>query len=270
MKKQLHRFSIPIIILFFVILALASNSSPDRATQSNNQGNVSQQTAAPENDSQDNEPNPAPNPSSGEDELTYEITYQNAETWVNSIGTVWVQVIVEVTNTGSVPLYLSSGAFDLEDQSGSLVKSVSMVSSYPDIIEPGEKGYYYEETTLDVDEPIELVVLPRPDIRRARIENIRYAVTDLTLSETTFNDIKMMGRVENTHDEEQEMVYVVAILFDSNGVPIGRILEIIMEHFQPGDKIGFEASSFSMPNRIKLGDIASHEVYAYPMQYQFN
>ena len=269
MKKYLNRFAGLIIILCFVIFALASNSSPDRATQTGNQGNATQQT--PTNDSpEESVSTPEPTPTPSKDELTYEITFSNAETWVNSFGTICVQVIVEVTNTGTAPLYLSTGSFDLEDQNGTLVKSVSMVSSYPDIIESGEKGYYYEETILDIDEAIELVVLPRPDIRRSRIDNIRYPITDFTLSDTSLNDIKMMGRVENTHDEEQEMVYIVAILFDSSGVPVGRILNIMMEHFKPGDKIGFEASSFSMPNRIKVEDIARYELFAYPMQFQFN
>ena len=36
-------------------------------------------------------------------EPSYEITYQNARTYKNSIGTVWSQAIFEITNTGATP-----------------------------------------------------------------------------------------------------------------------------------------------------------------------
>lgn len=69
----------------------------------------------------------------------YEVTYTNAKVWTNSLGTPWVQTIVEITNTGDTDLYLSSGAYDLEDSSGALVTARTMVSAYPNVIVPGEK-----------------------------------------------------------------------------------------------------------------------------------
>ena len=49
------------------------------------------------------------------DGAAYEISYSNAKVWTNSIGTSWVQTIVEITNTGTTNLYLDSGSYDLED-----------------------------------------------------------------------------------------------------------------------------------------------------------
>jgi len=261
MKRILY-----LLLAISVVFALsACGPAPERATQTGNQGSTSQ--PSPPAESTTETPSPTP---PAEAELAYEITYSNAYAWVNSIGTIWVQIIVEVKNTGTVPLYLSTGALDLEDSSGALVRSISMVSAYPDVIDPGEKGWYYEETTLDIDEVIDLVVLPRPDIRRARIDNIRFNVTDVSLSDAQFGGIRMMGRVENTHDEEHSMTYVVAILYDGNDIPIARLFTIIMEPFAPGDRIGFEGSSMSLPRDMTTNDVARFEAFAYPMQMQFN
>ena len=121
----------------------------------------------------------------------YEITDCRAKTWTNSIGTVWVQTIVEITNTGTTNLYLSSGSYDLEDASGNLIGSKTMVSAYPSVLAPGEKGYMYEETILDDTTDGELIVLPREDIEEAKVELIRFPVTDTKISNGNYGRVKM-------------------------------------------------------------------------------
>lgn len=202
---------------------------------------------------------------------SYEVVYSNARTWVNSIGTAWVQSVFEVKNTGTVPLYLSSGAYDLEGTDGLLVKSRSLVSVFPQVINPGESGYYYEETTLD-NAPAngELVIIPRPDVREAKVEHIRYPITDFQLSKGSYGrGIKMMGRVENTSAEKQSLVYVSAVFLDENNNPIGVNSTIIMESIEPGSKIGFESSTSSLPVDITIDKIARYAVFAYPWKMQF-
>ena len=203
-------------------------------------------------------------------EAAHEITYAHARSWVNSIGTVWVQAIIEVTNTGSSTLFLNPGAFDLEDSDGNLVKSVTLVSVFPAVIAPGEKAYYYEETTLDIDDAIDLVILPRPSVESARVDLIRLDVTDLELSVGLFDSgITARGRVENTTDEMIDFVYIAVVLFDSEDRTLGLLFTIIMEDLNPGDRIGFEMSDFSMPNDISVDDVHRHIVYSYPNQFQF-
>lgn len=206
-----------------------------------------------------------------QDEMAYEITYQKARVYKNSIGTTWIQTIIEITNTGSSSLYLSSGSYDLEDESGNLIANRTMISAYPQIIESGEKGYYYEETTLDNDlgDTQELTVIPRPDIEEASIAKIDFPITDFELSADNYGDIKMLGRVENTSSEAQGMVYIVAILYDANNEPIGQIFTILTDDLMSGDKIGFEASALSLPDNVALDSIAKYKTFAYPHQYQF-
>lgn len=200
----------------------------------------------------------------------YEISYSNAKVWTNSIGTPWVQTIVEITNTGTTNLYLDSGSYDLEDSSGALVASRSYVSTYPSVIAPGEKGIMYEETTLDnYTEDGNLTVIARPSVEEAHVDLVRYNITDVSVSADDFFGVNVLGRVENTTDETATLVYVVAIFYDANNIPIGSAFTILSDELAPGSKIGFEFGGFSLPDDFAAANIANTIVYAYPTQYQF-
>ena len=202
--------------------------------------------------------------------MSYEITDCRARTWTNSIGSVWLQTIVEITNTGTTNLYLSSGAYDLEDNLGNLITSRTMVSAYPNVLAPGEKGYMYDEATLDENYDGELTVLPREDIEESRVDLIRFTVTDTKISNDKYGRLKMVGRVENSSKEEQTgMIYIVAVLYDNTGSFVGQMSTILTEDLAVGDKIGFEMSEFSLPDDITAEIVTDYVIYAYPLQYQF-
>ena len=249
----MKRRSIYILALILALLLTACGSSEPKNTEEN-------VAAVPETTK-------APTPEAKN--VDYEITYTNARTWTNSIGSTWVQTIVEIANTGTENLYLSSGSYDLENPDGSLVAAKSMVSAFPNVIAPGEKGYMYEETTLDnYNGDGNLNVLPRPDVKEAKVDLIRYSVTDLTVSDGQFG-IKVMGRVENTSDEEGALVYVVAFFYDENDTLMGSAFTILSEKLAPGAKVGFEFSSFSLPDDVSVKNIKNTIVCAYPNQLQF-
>lgn len=242
----------------------SGNQHQNNGDQQNNTQNDQQQSENGNSDKQDNEQ------SGNQGEAAYEITYQNARVWTDSIGAKWVQSIVEITNTGSTNLYLESGAYDLEDSTGALVASQSMVSTYPNVLAPGEKGYMYEETTLEnYTGDGNLTISPRPDVKEATVDLIRYDVTDISLSSDDFGGVKVLGRVENKTEETESMVYIVAFFYDAAGTPIGSASTILSEDLEAGAKIGFEISGFSMPDDVTPDVIANTTVYAYPLQYQF-
>lgn len=222
-------------------------------------------------DSAENTPEITPDPTKEpENKEAYEITYSSVKTYTNSIGTTYAQVIVEIENTGTVDLYLSSGSYDLENADGKLIASSSMASTYPEVVSPGEKAYMYEENMLDDPVEGELTVLPRPDVKKAKVENVRYSVSDVEIASDKYGWLKAIGRVENTTEKDEDgMIYVVIILKDANETPIGQIFTIIMEDLAAGSKIGFEATAISLPDDVTENSVASYDVFAYPMQMQF-
>lgn len=206
-----------------------------------------------------------------EPKIEYEITYKNVESWVNSIGTTWVQVIAEIKNTGTVPIYLSSSSYDLEDANGQLIASKQYISTYPDVIKSGEKGYMYDETTLENSVQGNINVIPRINAKKATVSYIRYDVSEISISDTTYNGPKMIGRITNTTSKDEDgLIYVVGILYNSNEKPIGVLLDIITDDLAAGNRIGFTATSLCLPNTVNSNTINSYKIYAYPKQFQFN
>lgn len=200
----------------------------------------------------------------------YEITYSNFTTFTDSIGTVWGQVIIEITNTGSNDLYLRSGSYDIKDNNNSLVATESLVSVYPDVLQPGEKGYLYDENTFDdlsTDEAYS--VTPHLSIDNATIPCVRYDVFDTTLKEDDWGDLSLIGQVTNTSDEEGSLVYVVAILYDDNNAPIGILYTILTDDLPAGETVGFEATALSLPPSVSADTVADTVIYAFPTQMQF-
>jgi len=175
MKKKNSKSIILLVLLLVLSLTLVACGSTESSTDS---PSTTSETSSSENTQEEiTETTEKEEPS-----MSYEITDTRNSTWVNSIGTTWMQTIVEITNTGSTNLYLSSGSYDLEDANGGLIASRSMVSTFPDVIAPGEKGYMYEEATLDDPVDGELTVLPREDVEEAKIDLIRFPVTDIKIS----------------------------------------------------------------------------------------
>ena len=201
-------------------------------------------------------------------EAAWEIVDTSVKTWVSSIGSPWVQVIVSIENTGDTNLYLSSGDCDIEDKDGKLVKAVKMVSAYPQIIAPGEIGYMYEETMLDEEVKGELSIIPHPEVKETKLDLIRYDVSEVELKEDKYGYLKVSGRVENATKEDESSIYVVAFLYDNNEVLVGSTFTFV--DLKAGEKRGFEMSGMSLPKDITEENVSKIEVVAYPTQFDFS
>lgn len=245
----------------------ACGSSSSSSTQPTPSANEENNAEADAEEAEAEEPE-GESVSSG-DSTAWEVGEGKVVTWTDSIGSGWVQIIVPVTNTGTDNLYLSTGTMDLEDETGHLVDSRSMVSVYPDVIQPGETAFYYEETTLEIEENTTLKVVPHVEVSKAKVDCIRYDVSDLTLKDEEYGGIALTGRVENTTEEEGSMVYVTALLYGSGNEPLAQAFTILDKNLAAGDKIGFSASTFSVPDSVTMDAVDHYEVFAYPTQFQF-
>ena len=179
----------------------------------------------------------------------------------------WVSVAVPIKNTGAVNLYLSSCSIDLEDEDGKLVDTLELVSAYPEVLQPNETAYYYEETIYEGEETKGIKAIPHVKVEKAKVDCIRYELSEIQVKDTDYLGVKITGRVKNVTEEEGTMVYIVANLFDKDGAMIGQAFTILSDGLAAGDKVGFEISTLT--SDLKAKDIASYEIYAFPSQYQF-
>lgn len=211
-------------------------------------------------------PETEPEPATAE---AWETVSSGVVTWTNSIGTNWARAWVEIENTGSAPLFLESTTFDLEDPDGKLVKSLSLVSGYPQVLLPGERGVYEEETTLDDgDIPEGMTVYSRLGVVPAKAGCVRLDVPEFELKDDSMMGLKMTGRAVNNTDEDQSLVYVAALLYDADDTYLGTLWTILDSDVPAGEKQGFEHSDLDQLN-LSAADVDHWLVYAYPNQFQF-
>ena len=117
------------------------------------------------------------------------------------------RVIIEVTNTGNVPIYLEDCILDFEDDEGHLLHTYDFLSKVPDIVEPGEKGYCYTNGTSGFDENMSFDkgcnLLPKVKVKKAKGTLKRHEVTDTSIYNSTYGTVGVKGRIVNKTDKGQ-------------------------------------------------------------------
>lgn len=199
----------------------------------------------------------------------YEVTDTYFNYYLNSIGSVEYFAFVEITNTGSSNLYLGSATFDLEDINGHLLQSDDLISTAPDAIYPGEKGYYYNMGYIDEGVSLEngVKLVPSYKVEVARQDIVEYEVSDLGIKEDTFG-FSVTGRVQNNTDEDDSYCYINILFYDASG-KIAGITGTTITDLTAGSKKSFECSSMFLPNNLSINDVANYKVIARKMMLQF-
>ena len=180
------------------------------------------------------------------------------------------EMVVEITNTSDKPLYLDGRSFDLEDTTGHLLQTDDMISTAPDVILPGEKGYFYNQfgSSIGVDNPNEdIVFIPKYTVKEARTIPHDYPVSDISFRSDDWG-YTMVGRVQNDTDDPDLYVYANVIYYDAEGKCMG-ITGTNIYDIEPGDTQSFEISSMSIQNTFDPNAVDSYTIYMREHVYQF-
>ena len=148
-------------------------------------------------------------------------------------------------------MYLSPGSYELKDGGGETAVSRTFVSTYPQVISPGEKAYMYEETTLDGPVEGDPAVIPHPSAGKAAVNKVRFETSGVELSEGRYGTLTASGHVTNNTDKNSEITYIAVILKNDAGEPIGQMAAII-DHLKAGESTAFQAYSLSLPEEVTL------------------
>ncbi len=189
--------------------------------------------------------------------------------YTDIIGNTYLTVYFPIRNTGKKDLYLSGDSISLEDADGHLLDTVRMVSCYPQIIQPGETGWFLGQTTSQIDSGTELRAVPNGSAAMAKVSCIRYDVSDVTLRNGQLMGVEMIGRVKNNTNESGSLVYVTVVLFDKNNQPLGNMFTILDGDLPAGGETTFEMTNMLSPGGYRAEDVDHYEIWAYPHQYQF-
>ena len=198
--------------------------------------------------------------------LSYEISDVGFKYQTDSSDTMRYHGYVEIINTGDCDIYMSKCTFDLEDNDGHLLQSNNNVFSFSSVIAPGEKGYFFNfmgSTTIDkgvsLDNGIKLV--PQVKLTKAEAKPAAYPVSDVSVLTGDYDEIKVIGRIENTSNKDIEYLYVNVIFYDASG----KVIAIAGEdakNIEAGQKGSFEVYAWGSAGFLKLEDISDVKVIA--------
>lgn len=199
----------------------------------------------------------------------YAITYQYFNVYEEH-GYVKYQAIIEIQNISAGNLYFDNGVFDIYDAAGNIVASDDFdVYRVPDVIAPGEKGYYYSHFGTLENLPMgQYTMIPTLVVEYTSLPVERFPVANVSIQDTQFYDFKTVGIIGNATTEDKGYMYINAIYYNEADIPIyidGTSITDVLA----GQVKGFEIPALLLPNYISKENIARVEVIAEPSQYQW-
>lgn len=198
----------------------------------------------------------------------YIVTYQYFNVFKEHSNTEY-QAIIEIQNTSSGNLYLGSATFDIYDRSGNIVASEDLISSDPDVIAPGEKGYFYSNGGYLDDVPMgDYFMRPTIKVEPTSLPATRYPVSGTSIKKSRYGGVNIIGTVTNNTSENKGLLWLVFVLYGDKDVPIGVYGTNILD-FDAGITKGFEGNGMMIPDYVTLEKVKRYEVIAAPSQYQF-
>lgn len=196
----------------------------------------------------------------------YVVTYQYFNVY-EEYNKVKYQGIVEIQNIGTSNLYLGLSTFDIYDSAGAVASSETLISTTPNVIAPGEKGWFYNNTGY-IDIPMgNYTMVPILDVKISNLPIIRYPIANTQIKQGTYS-VTVTGNIANTTSENDSMTWISVVLFNSENQPIGLHGTNILD-FNAGQLRAFDAEGLWLPDYITIDKVARYEVYSSPNQYQY-
>lgn len=179
-----------------------------------------------------------------------------------------MRVLVSIKNTSeNKNLYVSGASIDIEDQEGHLLRCVNNIDIVPQIVYPGNTGYFYSENiNMDgIDDVSAINVVPDYVVRSTNSSLHEFPDSDISFKVGGDRKIEANGRITNDTDQDVSVLDVRIVYFDKdmnvlgigetyiNDIPVGATRSFGMDGLEYGDieKIGSAVSYELFTSEIK-------------------
>ena len=181
----------------------------------------------------------------------YMVTYQYFNVFKGYFNTEY-QAILEIQNTSAGNLYLGNATFDIYDKSGNIVASETLISSDPDVIAPGQKGYFYSNGGYLDNVPMgDYVMRPTIKVESTSLSATRYPVSGTSIKKSQYGGVNIIGTVTNNTSEDKGLLWLVFVLYGDNDIPIGVYGTNILD-FNAGATKGFEGQVWRLRTKGRM------------------
>lgn len=185
----------------------------------------------------------------------YEVCYSSVWVQRDSVGNAWLNVIAEVKNVSDEPLSLTQGTI-LVFANEEHVLTLEDAVCYPRVLEPGQIGYYFEQSQAYVQEDAQLRVEIESNVERAN--DLALYVDESSQIYDSAYGVEVRGTFP-ADIEAEGILCVAVILYDTEQKPFAVLYDYI-----DSETNEFTLSSDKLPEGLRKEDISSHIVYVYP------
>lgn len=174
----------------------------------------------------------------------FEVTGEHISATKSSSGDLSSCTFLEITNTGDVPLLMGTGMCDLYDTNSNLLKSSQNLEGFPNVILPGEKGYYYQVTNYpDLRNPEKIRTTVTPNLSVTDRVPATFELSNVNIDTSGATHVVITGHLSGITQVSQEPIYLFAVIYDTQNNPIGIARNLIAPPFNPGDEFDFTLKS---------------------------
>lgn len=197
---------------------------------------------------------------------SFKVTDQRLNVYRNRAEEFWGQVIAAVQNTGDAPIYLQDSTFHITDAEGKSLASDTTVSAYPQIVAPGETGYYYAETYLETESAEGLMLEFTPQVSVSAQQAVAYTVENPDLQDSRYGGMGLRVTLSNSTAQDTRHYCVAVLLFDAEGKLLGQFYDVPSVKVPAGGSAVLELSSYMLPDTVTKAEIADYRILAYELQ----
>lgn len=197
---------------------------------------------------------------------SFKVTDQRLNVYRNRAEEFWGQVISAVQNTGDAPIYLQDSTFHITDAEGKSLASDTTVSAYPQIVAPGETGYYYAETYLETESAEGLTLEFTPQVSVSAQQAVTYTVENPDLQDSRYGGMELRVTLSNSAAQDTRHYCVAVLLFDAEGKLLGQFYDVPSVKVPAGGSAVLELSSYMLPDTVTKAEIADYRILAYELQ----
>ena len=197
---------------------------------------------------------------------SFKVTDQRLNVYRNRAEEFWGQVIAAVQNTDDAPIYLQNCTFRITDTEGKPLASDTTVSAYPQIVAPGETGYYYAETYLETESAEGLTLEFTPQVSVSAQKAVAYTVENPDLQDSRYGGMELRVTLSNSTAQDTRHYCVAVLLFDAEGKLLGQFYDVPSVKVPAGGSAVLELSSYMLPDTVTKAEIADYRILAYELQ----
>jgi hypothetical protein len=204
---------------------------------------------------------------------TVEVTHTFMKPWKDSIGSIEYEIVVEVQNTGTAPAEISSGSNDytIYDTSGGVLDTGSFLYAMPQVLLPGDFGYYVDSGFFDDGTALKSVGKAEPSVQYSEATETPgvFEVTKVKVAKEAYGTgLQVSGVVKNAGTEAATQPFVGVILFDGSGNVLGALYENSLENLAAGQSKGFKSSYPGTPP-LTVTQVKSFKTFGYDFDFFF-